>query len=122
MWIAEGLFFYLRGRTVASILRSAASLTRGRAGFGADTFGMVLLGLPSMKPLVDHRACPGEPLPFCTDEPADLFQRNGWASAEIREPGQIGANFGRIRSLPKQWAGAEISNLRTYLVRGNNPP
>ena len=53
---------------------------------------------------------------------ADLFQRNGWASAEIREPGQIGASFDRIRSLPKQWAGAEISNLRRYLVRGNNPP
>lgn len=120
VWLAEGLLFYLSQPAVTGLLAMAAALSGARAVFAADTFGTGLLRLPSMAPLVDHRRATGQALPFCTDEPADLFRDNGWPESAITEPGQSGANHGRLTPIPDTWSGGPDPTMRTYLVVARN--
>jgi methyltransferase (TIGR00027 family) len=83
-WLAEGLFFYLAPADVMSVLATAASLSGVRCAFGADMFGTGLLRLPSLQPLLEHRRSAGQPPPFCTDAPADLFAHNNGPAGQTR--------------------------------------
>ncbi|MBT8162839.1 MULTISPECIES: SAM-dependent methyltransferase [Arthrobacter] len=116
IWVAEGLFFYLTGSVVESLLRDTASLSAGGATFLADLFGTGLLALESMAPLVAARTRTRRPLPFCTDTPEALFQAAGWDNTSMVQPGEHTANFGRLTQAPTTGDAWQRSNLRTYLV------
>ena len=119
LWIAEGLFYYLTGDQVHELLATAAGLSDARAVIAADTFGTGLLDLPSLRGHVESRRRAGMDPPFCTDDPAGLLQRAGWSLDRIVEPGQDGANFGRLPALPERWDGGPNPTLRTYLIIGH---
>lgn len=120
VWVAEGVLFYLRSDEVDGLLGRAAALSEGRAELSADAFGTGLLRLPSMQPLVEHRERTGEPMPYCTDEPENLLSRNGWQPDRIVQPGQEGANFGRLGSTGR--ATIPDPTLRTHLMVGARRP
>lgn len=118
VWLAEGLFFYLQEPVVRLLLREAARLSDTGSVFLADLFGTGLLTLPSMRELVASRRQTGAALPFCWDEPAQLFAEEGWAETSIAEPGSEEANFGRMHSLPTSRSVGNPSTSHSYLACG----
>ncbi|HEY0119683.1 MAG TPA: SAM-dependent methyltransferase [Cellulomonas sp.] len=118
VWIAEGLLFYLSGEQVHALLADAAALSSEGSVLGADVFGTGLLRRAPMRPLVEHRTRTGTPLPFCTDDPAGLLRSTGWQVDRVVEPGQTGANYGRLPTLPDDWNGGADPTMRTYLLVG----
>jgi methyltransferase (TIGR00027 family) len=119
LWIAEGLLFYLTDEQVHDLLTTAARLSHTRATFAADTFGTGLLDVPAMRGYVESRRRSGLHPPFCTDDPTGLLHRTGWSPDRIVEPGQPGANFGRLPALPDPWDGGRNPRMRTYLIIGS---
>lgn len=116
VWLAEGLMFYLDPPSVRALLSGAAALSETRAVLAADIFGTGLLRLPGMTTSIEQLRQTGRPLPFCTDEPAALLARHGWPRCTLTEPGQAGANFGRLPSRPDDWNGGADPTMRTYLA------
>lgn len=121
LWLAEGLLCYLDADTVQALLTGAAELSQARAEFAADLFGTGLLSQPGTAAWLAQRARAGLPPPFCTDDPVALFERSGWMSCAITEPGQSAANFGRLREVPDNRTGGADPTLRTYLTVAASP-
>jgi len=119
-WLAEGLLFYLDAASVEAML-TAAALSGSRALLALDTFGTGLLRLAGMQAWIEQRSRAGQPLPFCTDDPADLVRRNGWPRCDLTQPGQRAANYGRLPPIPEDWAGGADPTLRSYLVVAASP-
>jgi methyltransferase (TIGR00027 family) len=120
IWIAEGLLFYLSEEHVGSLLRRARFEAAPGSVFAADVFGTGLLDQAPIQPYLRWLESAHLPPPFCTGDPAGLFACCGWGPAKITEPGQPGANYGRM---PVRGPG-EGSN-RAYLVsapRGSSVP
>jgi len=115
-WVAEGLLFYLDAASVEAMLTAAAALSGARALLALDTFGTGLLRLAGLQAWIEQRSRAGRPLPFCTDDPADLVRRNGWPRCDLTQPGQRAANYGRLPPIPDDWAGGADPTLRSYLV------
>lgn len=118
VWLAEGLFFYLEQSQVQHLLAGAAELSGPGSVFLADMFGSGLLTLPSMQDFVLKKKQAGLPLPFCTDDPHQLFAAQGWPTVEVAEPGSAEVNFGRMRALPSESLVQSSSTSRSYLVSG----
>jgi methyltransferase (TIGR00027 family) len=116
VWLAEGLAFYLDAASVDRLLTLAAELCDVRAVMALDLFGTGLLRLPSLRPTIQRRAAAGRSAPFCTDKPTALLHGCGWQHCAITEPGQSGANYGRLRPVPDDWSGGADPGMRTYLV------
>ncbi|MGA7206123.1 MAG: SAM-dependent methyltransferase [Specibacter sp.] len=121
VWIAEGLLFYLSSVAVEGLIADTAALSAPGSLFLADTFGTGLLDTPAMAPLVDVRRTNRRELPFCTDEPEELFRTGRWAAADIVEPGQPRANYGRFPHGTQTSLPARPKNLRSYLVAASMP-
>jgi methyltransferase (TIGR00027 family) len=115
-WRAEGLLFYLDDGAAPAIISRAAALSGSRSLFAADMFGTGLLRLPGMRPWLDHLERTGARPPFCTDEPAGLMLECGWPGTTVTQPGQRGANFGRLPVVPEHRHGGGDPAMRTYLV------
>jgi methyltransferase (TIGR00027 family) len=115
-WLAEGLLFYLDVGAAPAMISRAAALSGSRSLFAADVFGTGLLRQPGMRPWLDHLERTGARPPFCTDEPAGLMRECGWPGTTVTQPGQRGANFGRLPVVPEHRHGGGDPTMRTYLV------
>ena len=121
VWVAEGLLFYLERPVVERLWREAAVLSRARAVVAVDVFGTGLLRLPYMRASIDRRLASGRGAPFCTDDPVGLLGACGWEQCTITEPGQSGANYGRLPRVPDDWTGGTDPGMRTYLIVASRP-
>lgn len=122
LWIAEGLLFYLTGAAVDELIADTAALSAPGSMFLADTFGTGLLDTPAMASLVAARRANRKELPFCTDEPEELFRTGGWADVDVVQPGQPRANYGRFPHGTQRRLPAMPANLRTYLLAASMLP
>jgi methyltransferase (TIGR00027 family) len=118
LWLAEGLLFYLTPAAVAQVLRTSAQASLAHALFAADIFGTGLLGLPGMQPLIEQRRSSHPALPFCTDQPGELLNANGWLTNRLVELGQPEANYGRTPTDTHDQDQAPDPTMRTYLATG----
>ena len=116
LWIAEGLFFHLPAPAVDTVLSSAAALSWGRALIAADVFGTGLLRLPGLRPLIEQRRRLGQPLPFCTDDPAAVLAGGGWRLERVDGPGELSVRYGRPLSVSPA-GGVLDPTMRTYLLQ-----
>lgn len=114
VWLAEGLLFYLNEAAVEGLLEKIRALAAPDSFFGVDVMNRGSLLSPVNQPLLATLAWSGAPGRFGTDEPEALLYRYGW-SADVTQPGEDGANFGRWPSPPSR----QISGLpRAFLARG----
>jgi len=120
VWLAEGLLFYLAAPDVERLLHHAALLSSAGGMVALDVFGTGLLRLPHMQASIQRRLASGRDAPFCTDDPVGLLRAAGWPECTITEPGQSGANYGRLPRVPDDWAGAD-PGMRTYLIVAGRP-
>ena len=121
VWLAEGLLFYLGPSAVKGLLRRVCELSAARTVIALDVFGTGLLRLPEMQISIQRRIASGRGAPFCTDDPAALLRVCGWPHCAITEPGQSGANYGRLPQVRDDWTGGTDPALRTYLIVAAGP-
>jgi O-methyltransferase involved in polyketide biosynthesis len=91
----EGLLFYMHESAVRNLLGGAAALAAPASLLGADLVNMDLLGSPAMRPLLAAFARRGAPGRFGVNDPEALLAECGWEEAEVTQPGEWGANYGR---------------------------
>jgi methyltransferase (TIGR00027 family) len=94
LWLAEGFFYYLDESAVRTVLEQLTSLSGPNSWFGTDFLNHALIIHPWFKEMRDALASRGISWRFATDEPEALLAEYGWR-AEVTQPGQEGANFGR---------------------------
>lgn len=115
-WLAEGLFFYLTGAAVQSVLAESRRLADDGSLVAADVFGSGLLTLPALQPALAARTQRGLPPPFATDDPIALFNAAGWPSVELAFPGQPATTYGRSLDYGRDRPFAPDPTMRSYLV------
>ena len=122
VWIAEGLLFYLSEATVRALLRQARELAAPASLFVADVFGGGLLRQSGLQSYLSWLKTAGRPLPFCTDQPADLFAACGWPACTLTSPGAADANYGRWRTHRPHLAHQYPSDDRAYFIKAGTAP
>ena len=113
-WLIEGLLFYLGRTAVDGLLGKVGELTATGSLLGLDVMNRGLFFSPFAWPQQAALAWRGAPGLFGTDEPETLMVNHGW-EADVRQPGEEGANFGRW---PRPILPREVPALpRGFLVR-----
>lgn len=104
VWLIEGLLMYLSAAQVHALLKSVSNLTTYGSRLGVDLISSKSL---EYKPYKGY-------FRFGCDSPEELLSNYGW-QAEVSQPGDEGANFGRyIERFPSR----EIPNvMRAFLVK-----
>jgi methyltransferase (TIGR00027 family) len=118
LWLAEGLFFYLTEGGVWAVLRDTAEMTRAGGRLFADVTGTGVLRLPVMQSYLSFLQSQDLPEPYCSDDPAALMGKAGWAIERWTWPGQDDANYGRFAT----HTGSGDPTMRAHMViarRGN---
>jgi len=115
-WVAEGLFFYLAAGTVDSVLSRTRHLSSAGSLLVADAFDSGIMASAGMPAFLEAAGRRGLPPPFWTDEPATLFGQHGWEHVDIVEPGDPGANFGRLPA--DGGRPAHLSATRSWFIVG----
>lgn len=88
-WLIEGLLMYLIEPQVHTLLKSVSDLSTPGSFLGCDLVNVQALSYEAYKGYFQ----------FGCDTPADLLASYGW-QAEVRQPGDAGANFGRYAEPP----------------------
>jgi methyltransferase (TIGR00027 family) len=78
VWLAEGLFQYLKGTDVGQILEGAASVSSPSSRLVADIISAEFLRRMSNRERLRRRKERGTPWVFGSDEPEKLFRSHGW--------------------------------------------
>ena len=106
-WLAEGLLFYLYATTVDDLLSDARKISGSGSLFAADLFGSALLGQRDWL----------ERVPYCSDDPAGLFERAGWPEAEVGEVrrNQVVPAMRREPPTAGNWPAHDLTN-RAWLI------
>jgi methyltransferase (TIGR00027 family) len=78
VWLAEGLFQYLKGTDVGQILAGASSVSSPSSRLGAEIVSAEYLLRRSNRERLRRRKDRGTPWVFGTDEPEELFRSHGW--------------------------------------------
>jgi len=102
-WLAEGVFPYLTPEVAVGVLDAVARLSPPGSLFAADvvdedsirTRNQYLAGLRQLSPGIK-----GAPFQFGTNAPAQLLADHGWSPSTVVQPGDAGANFGRLVTAP----------------------
>jgi methyltransferase (TIGR00027 family) len=112
-WLVQGLVQYLPEEAVRNLLQELSGLAATGSVLGADLVSRSLLDSPYMKEYLKTLEERGSPWIFGTDEPEALLAQYGW-QAEVVQPGEEGANFGRWQYpvAPRSTPGIP----RSYLV------
>src|SRR5262249_9160140 len=110
-WLAEGVLFYLDQKAVSSILRLSAESSASDSFFAADLNGRIILERPELKSYLDWLDSQGKEPPFCTDQPEELFQSNGWERVDVEQLGEERANFGRFPLMPEYSAECRAATM-----------
>lgn len=113
IWILEGLLYYLPEDAVHQVLKQISELACPGSGVGADLVSQSTLTSPWLQAALKQMEKNGFPWKFGSDDPEDLFGWYGW-TAEVRQLGEEGANFGRWKAPVVPRAQREIP--RTFLV------
>jgi methyltransferase (TIGR00027 family) len=114
VWLAEGLLFYMTEAAIRALLEGARVLAAPRSRLGADLVNRNVLTSPVMWPLLGTFSRRGAPGRFGTNNPEALFAEHGW-EAEVTQPGQREANYGRW---PYPVAHRRMAGVpRLFLVR-----
>lgn len=106
LWLLEGLLMYLSETQAHHLIELIAGLSTHGSQIGLDLISVKSLEYEPYKGYFR----------FGTDHPEKLLSNYGW-QAEVTQPGDEGANFGRYRepSPPR-----EVPNImRVFLVRAN---
>lgn len=114
VWLIEGLLFYLSRTDVDGLLEKVGELTATGSHLGLDLMNRGLFFSPVSWPMQAALARRGAPGRFGTNSPETFLARHGW-DAEVTQPGERGANYGRWTSpkVPRQVPGLP----RSFLVR-----
>jgi methyltransferase (TIGR00027 family) len=86
VWLAEGLFQYLKGTDVDQILGGAASVSTPASRFGAEIVSAEFLRRNTKQERLRRRKDRGTPWVFGSDNPEELFRSHGW-----KVDGKVGA-------------------------------
>jgi methyltransferase (TIGR00027 family) len=78
VWLAEGLFQYLKAADVGQILDGAATLSSSSSQLGAEIISAESLKRVSNRERLRRRKERGTPWVFGTDDPEGLFRSHGW--------------------------------------------
>ena len=78
VWLAEGLFQYLRAADVDQILEGAASVSLAGSRFGSETISEDYLRRRSNQSVMQRRKNLGTPWSFGTNDPESLFRLHAW--------------------------------------------
>ncbi len=107
VWLLEGLLYYLTEKKVSELLTTITELSCPGSWLGADLINTEFLG--STDTLSQHWK-------FGCDEPEDFFSNYGW-QADVIQPGEEGANFGRYTAkvYPRDVMGIQ----RGFFVKAN---
>jgi O-methyltransferase involved in polyketide biosynthesis len=93
-WLVEGLLYYLTEATVYALLSTVSALAATRSRIGVDLVNRDLLTSPTIGPLLGAFAQRSGLGRFGAKDPEELFAGHGW-EAEVAQPGEPGANYGR---------------------------
>jgi methyltransferase (TIGR00027 family) len=114
LWIAEDLFFYMTQLQVELLLNNSRRLAAPRSFFVADCSGTGILRQADIQPYLKWLELRGEPLPFCHDNPVELFKSCGWKRVRVLHPWHPEANYGRFPTMNKK---VGKGSAQTYLVK-----
>jgi methyltransferase (TIGR00027 family) len=78
VWLAEGLFQYLKGDVVGHILEGAASVSAPGSRFGADIISAKFLRSSTNQQRLQRRKDRRTPWIFGSDDPEGLYRSHGW--------------------------------------------
>jgi methyltransferase (TIGR00027 family) len=95
LWVVEGLLFFLDEQAVRQLLIGIRELSGVDGLLVGDLVSQSTLDNPLADRFLKTLAKDGAPWRFGTDQPEDLLAQCGWKVANLLEPGQDGANFGR---------------------------
>lgn len=106
VWLIEGLLMYLVEAQVHHLLESVSNLSSSGSRLGVDLINVKNLEYEAFKGYFQ----------FGTDTPEKLLSRYGW-QAEVTQPGEEGANFGRFdEPLPPR----EVADvMRIFLIKAD---
>jgi methyltransferase (TIGR00027 family) len=118
VWLIEGLLFYLPRSAVHGLLDEVGELAASGSRLGLDLMNWNLLFSPVAWPHLSALARRGAQGRFGTNAPEAFLARHGW-EADAAQPGEEGANFGRLpdRSVPRSLPGIP----RSFLVTAARP-
>lgn len=106
IWLIEGLLMYLSEGQVDALLESVSNLSIQGSQIGLDLVSVKSLEYGPYKGYFQ----------FGTDSPETLLLRHGW-QAEVTQPGDEGANFGRY---PESAPPRDVADvMRVFLVKAN---
>ncbi|MGZ6098440.1 MAG: SAM-dependent methyltransferase [Myxococcaceae bacterium] len=94
VWLAEGLFPYLDGSLVGTLLERLDRLSTPGSILLADVIGRTLLEAPQLQPMLEFVRGLGAPWRFGTDAPEALLAPLGW-EVTAHELGTLAAEVGR---------------------------
>jgi methyltransferase (TIGR00027 family) len=106
LWLLEGFLFYLPNTVIARILTDVSALAASGSWLGFDIVNSITLTHPFTKAWIEMQAAAGAPWLGSMDDPIGNLAALGW-KAELSQPGQPEANFGRwtLPVIPVQMAG-----------------
>ncbi|MBA2693730.1 MAG: SAM-dependent methyltransferase [Rubrobacter sp.] len=99
VWLIEGLLFYLPRDAVHNLLDDIGELAAPGSRLGLDLMNWNLLFSPVAWPQLAALARRGAQGRFGTNAPEAFLARHGW-EADATQPGEEGANFGRLPNRP----------------------
>lgn len=94
LWLLEGFLFYLPNAAIARILVGVSRLAAPGSRIGFDIVNSITLTHPLTRPWIEMQAAAGAPWIGFMDDPVGDLAALGW-QAELSQPGQPEANFGR---------------------------
>ena len=114
VWVAEGLFLYLKAVDVKKILRSASSASPQGSRLGAEILSKEFLQSSSQGWALQRRKDRGAPWVFGTDDPEGFFRSGGWEVDRKIGALEAAKTLGR---LAKAYAGAPpATRARSFFV------
>jgi methyltransferase (TIGR00027 family) len=95
VWLLEGFVYFLAESAVTDLLGVISGLAAPGSWLGLDVINSDMLTCPSTRHWNERLSAAGTPWLFTSDEPEAVLARLGW-TAEVVQPGEKGADFGRF--------------------------
>jgi len=122
VWLAEGLFQYLKGTDVGQILESAASVSSPAGRLGAETISAEFLRRMSNQERLRRRKDRGTPWVFGTDDPEKLFRSHGWKVEDKVGALTAAVTLGRWPATNLEMSRSQVGPPGAFFVSATKAP